>query len=90
MRSVAAVNTNWTPLSFYQSCCPYTTSDCLMLEYMCPLENGDYGQAKTLRSKTKKCTMLFPVKVTKNTANRKRRDTSYGKSSNSNGIVKTL
>ena len=56
---------------------------------MCLLDNGDDGKAKTLSSKTRKCTMLFPVKVTKTAANKKH-DMTYGKSFNPNGIFETL
>ena len=53
------------------------------------VDNGHDGKAATLNSNTKKCTMLFPVKVTK-TAAKKKHDMSYGKSFNPNGIVETL
>ena len=53
------------------------------------VDNGHDGKYRTLNSKSKKCTMLFPVKVT-NTAVKEQHDMSYGKSYNPNGIVKTL
>ena len=51
--------------------------------------DGHDGKYRTLNSKRKKCTMLFPVKVT-NTAVKEKHDMHYGKSYNPNGIVKTL
>ena len=53
------------------------------------VDNEDDGKYRTLNSKRKKCTMLFPVKVT-DTAVKEKHDMSYGKSYNPNGIVKTL
>ena len=65
----------------------FLVSDSLIIKYF--VDNGDDGKAKTLSSKTKKCTMLFPVKVTK-TAASKKHDMTYEKSFNPNGIVKIL
>ena len=65
----------------------FLASDSLIIKYL--VDNGDDGKAKTLSSKTKKCTMLFPVKVTKTAANKKH-DMTYEKSFNPNGIVKIL
>ena len=53
------------------------------------VDNGDDGKFRTLNSKRKKCTMLFPVKVTKTAANKKH-DMSYGKSWSPNGIVENF
>ena len=53
------------------------------------VDNGNDGTAKSLSSKTNKCTILFPVQVTKTAANKKH-DMTYEKNFNPNGIVKIL